>query len=136
MNKAFLDVREFEDRMIAESPIARGFVADVKLRRSLIFEEYHETMSALDNLCGCVGDGGIPVEDLAGVADGLADLIWVCIGTALALGIDLPRVWEEVRRANMDKFADGHTFRADGKLLKPPGWSPPNIVAAIEGRDA
>ena len=137
MNKAFADVREFEERMAAGSPVKQSFADVVTLRRTLIEEEAGETQDALWDLWGHAKlDGVLPAEELAQVADGLADLIWVCVGTAVSLGIDLPAVWEEVRRTNMAKFAEGHSFRADGKLLKPPDWTPPDILGVIERSNA
>lgn len=90
------------------------------LRANLIAEEYRETVEALDT------------GDLLGIADGLADLIYVCVGTALEYGIPLDRVWAEVQRANMAKA--GGPRRADGKILKPEGWVPPDVEGAVFGK--
>jgi predicted HAD superfamily Cof-like phosphohydrolase len=68
--------------------------------------------------------------DLEKVADGCADLIYVVIGTAISYGIDLRPVWAEVQKANMAK--EGGGLRADGKTLKPEGWKPPDIKAALQ----
>lgn len=94
------------------------------LRASLISEEAREV------------DFAIADEDIEAIADGLADLIYVCVGTALEYGIPLDRVWAEVQRSNMAKVdpATGKvTKRADGKVLKPEGWTPPDIAAALRG---
>ena len=64
-------------------------------------------------------------ENLEEVADGLADIIYVCIGMALSFGIPLEAVWDEVHRSNMEKV--GGAVRADGKILKPKNWKPPAI---------
>ena len=66
---------------------------------------------------------------MADVADGIADLIYVLLGRAIAYGIDLRPVWDEVQRANMSKEGGGK--RADGKILKPPGWRAPDINGVI-----
>lgn len=89
----------------------------VALRASLLAEEFSETAQAMK-------DG-----DLESVADGLADLIYVALGTAIAYGIDLRPVWDEVQRANMGKV--GGATRADGKVLKPEGWTPPDIAGVL-----
>lgn len=89
------------------------------LRRSLHAEEWRE----LDN--------AIVAGDLVLTADGIADLIYVLVGTALELGIPLDRVWAEVQAANLRK-ADGPK-REDGKQMKPEGWQPPDIHSAIWG---
>lgn len=88
-----------------------------KLRKRLIEEEVGETIKALD------------ADDLPGVADGIADSLYVLIGTAVAAGIDLHPVWREVQRANMDKRHG--PVRADGKRLKPEGWRPPDITGVL-----
>jgi predicted HAD superfamily Cof-like phosphohydrolase len=41
--------------------------------------------------------------DLAGIADALADIIYVIYGTALTYGINLDTVLQEVYRSNMSK---------------------------------
>lgn len=92
------------------------------LRSRLIREEANETLTAIFN------------EDLEEIADGLADLIYVAVGTALEYGIPLDRVWAEVQRSNMAKVdpATGKVAkREDGKVLKPEGWTPPDIAAAL-----
>ena len=69
--------------------------------------------------------------DILQVADGLADLIYVAVGAALAFGIPLDRVWSEVQRANMAKT--GGKRSPMGKILKPEGWQPPRIREAVFG---
>ncbi len=74
-------------------------------------------------------------SQLIDVADALADKIYIDVGTALEFGIPLDRVWSEVQRANMAKVGpDGKVMRrADGKILKPEGWSPPDVEKAVFG---
>jgi predicted HAD superfamily Cof-like phosphohydrolase len=94
------------------------------LRRRLIEEEVEEF---------CRADRE---EDLVGVADALADIIYVVVGTSLEYGIPLHAVWDEVQRANMakiDPLTGRVTKREDGKVLKPDGWEPPDIRAAVHG---
>lgn len=71
--------------------------------------------------------------DMVGVADGLADLIYVAIGTAHLMGIPLQKVWDAVQRANMKKQG-GATKRNPNDAVKPPGWVAPNAeIAQILG---
>src|SRR5688572_30422259 len=103
---------------------------EVALRKALLAEEFSETMQALDMLSIEI-DHDIQRELIVKVADGLADLIYVEIGTALQLGIPLDRVWAEVHLSNMAKVADGVRLREDGKILKPEGWEPPDVEKAV-----
>lgn len=88
------------------------------LRLDLIDEERKELTIAL------------LASDLPEVADALIDLIYVCIGYMVELGIDPGPMWDEVHRTNMAK-RDGKV-RADGKILKPEGWKPPRIAELLK----
>lgn len=98
----------------------------VALRRQLIAEETMETLAAMDK------------GDLVEIADGLADSIYVLIGTALEYGIPLHKIWDEVQRSNMAKAGpDGKVLRReDGKILKPLGWTPPDIKGILKAYGA
>ena len=65
--------------------------------------------------------------------DAILDTIWVLIGYGLSRGYDLECGWREVARSNLDKIGpDGHVHRRpDGKILKPAGWTPPNIEVCL-----
>lgn len=88
-----------------------------ELRVKLIHEEAKETCDAIE------------AGDLPAAADGMADLLYVTIGTAVEFGIDIQPIFDEVHRANMRKVGGGK--RADGKTLKPPGWKEPDIVGEL-----
>ena len=110
--------------------------ATLQLRIDLITEEFDEIIYALTLLQSLdplhtPGQTSKATELalLAEVADGIADLVYVAIGTASALGIDMEPVWEEVQRSNMAKVSG--PIREDGKRLKPEGWSPPQIERVI-----
>ena len=48
-------------------------------------------------------------------------------------GIPLDRVFEEVHRSNMAKLVDGKPVRReDGKILKPEGWTPPDMKKFVK----
>jgi predicted HAD superfamily Cof-like phosphohydrolase len=91
------------------------------LRYSLISEELGELDMAQAS------------EDPVEVADAIADLLVVVLGAAVAWGIDIEPVFEEVHRSNMTKFIDGHK-RADGKWIKGPSYSPPEIAPIIQAQ--
>lgn len=110
------DVAEFHravDHPVCASPAIRR----PELRAGLIEEEARETIEA------------IRAGDLVESIDGLCDLLCVVYGTALEFGVDLGPFWDEVHRTNMAK-ADG-PVREDGKRLKPPGWTPPDIQGVL-----
>lgn len=64
--------------------------------------------------------------DLVGVVDALADLAYVVYGAAVHFGIDLDGAIAEVHRSNMTKSPAG-----DGKAVKGPSYSPPNLVGLV-----
>lgn len=128
--------------MAVEQPIAGlpSVPADdrVRLRARLITEEYFEAMTAIfglgphqkwidravDAMERVIDHAPLNV-DLPLLADGLADLDYVVEGTRLEFGIDGGPIAAEVHRANMAKV--GGPMAPDGKRLKPPGWTPPDI---------
>lgn len=71
--------------------------------------------------------------DIVEIADALADIVYVAYGGALEHGIDLDAVLAEVHRSNMTKVRpDGSVLkRADGKVLKPRTYEPPNIARVL-----
>jgi NTP pyrophosphatase (non-canonical NTP hydrolase) len=92
------------------------------LRVGLIEEEFHELLSALTE------------RDLVEVADALGDLVYVIYGFAIVLGINLDDVLEEIQRSNLSKLDDDGKpiYREDGKVLKGPNFSPPNIQEVLD----
>lgn len=102
----FLLHREMELHVQAGSPKVR------ELRMELIREEYKE-------LCDAIGKREFAKE--------LADLIYVLVGTATWLDINLEEVFKRVHHSNMGKFGDDAEVRADGKLLKSKSYEPPDL---------
>ncbi len=90
------------------------------LRKRLINEEASEFAVAGD------------VGDLVLIADALGDLLVVVYGAAIEYGIDLEPVFGEIHRSNCTKV--GGPVRADGKILKPPGYEPPRLRAVLEAQ--
>ena len=88
------------------------------LRLALIEEEVGELRTAA--LAG----------DLIGIADALADIVYVAYGSAHVYGIDLDAVLDEVHDSNMTKLGpDGRPLhRADGKVIKGPDYRPPDVA--------
>jgi predicted HAD superfamily Cof-like phosphohydrolase len=66
--------------------------------------------------------------------DAVLDTIVVLIGYGLSRGWPMNDGWAEVMRSNMAKI-DPRTGavrrREDGKILKPEGWTPPDLASLI-----
>lgn len=91
------------------------------LRIRLLTEEFTEYRNAEKD------------NDFVEIADALADIIYIACGTAASYGIPLNEIFEEVHRSNMAKLVDGKPLkRADGKIIKPEGWTPPDIEGVIK----
>lgn len=116
----------------------------VRLRAKLIVEECFEFLEAIvaDDigvqlvLDECRRDLNILIQEarvfvsLPEAADALADIAYVVEGANLEFGIDSGPVLDEVHRANMAKA--GGPRRSDGKVMKPTGWTPPDIAGVLE----
>lgn len=100
---------------IPEKPVMPGLKIET-LRWDLIEEELKELERA---------------ENTTEAADAIADLLYVVIGTAVAYGINIGPIFDEVHRSNMSKFIDGHR-REDGKWIKGPSYSPANLEPLIQ----
>lgn len=120
-----MDIAEFHKAVGAVTqPRPVPIVGDLlDMRKRIMNEEFNEEfIPALDK------------GDLVGIADGGIDSIVTIIGTMLACGIDPRPHWDEVQRTNMAKRdpATGEVRkRDDGKILKPEGWTPPNLEGIL-----
>lgn len=95
------------------------------LRINLLQEELDEMKDALAQ------------GDIVGVLDALTDLQYVLDGAYLSFGLhDVKNAaFDEVQRANMSKLgADGKPVvrESDGKILKGPNYSPPDLKTVYE----
>ncbi|MFE6970385.1 hypothetical protein [Isoptericola sp. NPDC057653] len=126
-------------RRVAEFRAAFDLAADAarpelaEHRRALLDEESAEASEALTDLAAALAAGGDADAAYRAVAKELADVLYVTYGAADALGIDLPAVFVEVHRSNMSKFdEEGRVLRrADGKVLKGPGYRPPSLDGLV-----
>jgi predicted HAD superfamily Cof-like phosphohydrolase len=91
------------------------------LRVRLLAEEVDEFATATEQ------------RDLIGIADALADIVYVAYGAAITYGIDLDAVLAEVHRSNMTKLdSDGRVLlREDGKVAKSENYTPPDIADVL-----
>lgn len=107
------------------------------MRLELIREELGELYEA----CGydiSEWDEIVPTRQMArtnviAAADALGDLEYVVNGMAIGMGIPLPEVVKEIHRSNMTKLGeDGEPiYREDGKILKGPGYEPPQLLKVL-----
>jgi predicted HAD superfamily Cof-like phosphohydrolase len=74
--------------------------------------------------------------DLVEVADALGDQLYILCGTLLRHGLGgvIGEVFLEIQRSNMSKLGtDGRPVRRDdGKVLKGPHWSPPDLAPILD----
>jgi predicted HAD superfamily Cof-like phosphohydrolase len=115
MTNPFRDQEKF---MRACDQSVTGDDAQYKMYRDLITEEYKELQEA-----DAAGDR---TEQL----DALIDILVVTIGAIHSAGWDAEGAWKEVMSTNFAKI-DRETGkvrkREDGKVLKPVGWTAPNL---------
>lgn len=91
-----------------------------EMYKNLIKEEFEELQSAYD---------------MEAELDALIDILVVTIGALHSAGFDAEGAWKEVMGTNFAKI-DRETGkvrkREDGKVLKPVGWSPPNLTPFLK----
>jgi predicted HAD superfamily Cof-like phosphohydrolase len=94
-----------------------------KLYHDLIAEEFTELNAAVAS--------GDRVEQL----DALLDIMVVTAGAIHSMGADGEGGWKEVMSTNfakIDKQTGKVRKREDGKVLKPLGWTPPDLKSFVK----
>jgi predicted HAD superfamily Cof-like phosphohydrolase len=98
-------------------------VETYELRTELIMEETREYLEACQE------------GNLTEIADALGDQLYIIFGTILKHGLQdkIEEVFNEIHRSNMSKLGeDGKPiYRKDGKVLKGPGYTAPDIDSII-----
>jgi predicted HAD superfamily Cof-like phosphohydrolase len=93
------------------------------LYTNLIIEEQQELLEATLS------------DDRIEQLDALIDILVVTIGAIHSMGADAEGAWKEVMMTNFAKI-DHETGkvrkREDGKVLKPLGWTPPNLKPFVK----
>jgi predicted HAD superfamily Cof-like phosphohydrolase len=91
------------------------------LRIRILREEWEEYLEGEQN------------NDLVEIADALGDMIYVAYGTGVAYGLPMDEIFNEIHRSNMSKLDEWGQpiYREDGKVLKGPNYSPPDIAGII-----
>jgi predicted HAD superfamily Cof-like phosphohydrolase len=111
---------------------------EVRLRARLILEEVQEALESMFDVPDggsmqyafklirmAMGHYGVRV-DLPNLARELTDIGFVVTGTQVQMGLPKEECFDEVNRANADKFREGVVLK-DGKVQKPEGWTPPDV---------
>jgi predicted HAD superfamily Cof-like phosphohydrolase len=99
-------------------------VEQYKLYLNLMEEEWKELKAAL------------LMEDRVEQLDALLDFIVVTIGAIHSGGFDGEGGWKEVMSTNLakiDKETGKVRKREDGKVLKPVGWTAPELAQFVKG---
>jgi NTP pyrophosphatase (non-canonical NTP hydrolase) len=125
-------VLEFHQKyghLISPAPTTEISVAVKQLRIQLMQEELSELISK-----------GIEKNNLVEIADGLADLVYVVVGTAISYGIPFDRIFKEVHNSNMTKTAAKVTNALAGKKYgsgnpKGPDFIPADIESIFAGEE-
>ena len=140
-------VAEFHDAFDIPAPSVLSEIETdrEKMRLRIDLEEFLELVDAcgmelfahghqvtLEN-CAFISNGKTP--DPVEIADALGDGIYVKYGHAIERGIPLDDCLREIHRSNMSKLGDDGkpVLRNDGKILKGPRYSPPDIAKVIYG---
>jgi predicted HAD superfamily Cof-like phosphohydrolase len=74
-------------------------------------------------------------QDKVETLDALIDILVVTIGTLHSLGVDAEGAWNEVMKTNFAKINPDTgkvTKREDGKVLKPEGWTSPELAQFVK----
>ena len=93
-------------------------VEQFNLYTNLIEEEFKELGVAIND------------ADKVETLDALIDIVVVTIGALHSMGADVEGAWKEVMQTNfakIDKDTGKVRKREDGKVLKPLGWTPPDL---------
>ena len=123
MSNPFLDQSRF--MRACNQTVGAWNETQFNLYTSLIQEEVDELWTA--------NSAADPKECL----DALIDILVVTVGAIHSLGADGEGAWNEVMRTNFAKIdpATGRVNkREDGKVLKPEGWTPPELEQYIQTR--
>lgn len=123
MTNPFRDQEKF---MKACDQSVTGNEAQYEMYRNLITEEYKELQEAVN------------ANDRKEQLDALIDILVVTIGAIHSAGFDAEGAWKEVMKTNfakIDKETGKVRKREDGKVLKPVGWTPPELEPFLKKND-
>jgi predicted HAD superfamily Cof-like phosphohydrolase len=125
MKEQLKAVEDFHNKFLQELGTEPRLLTDSesRLRFTLMAEENVEYLEACED------------SNIVGIADALGDQLYILCGTILKHGMQhkIEEVFNEIQRSNMSKLgADGKpVFREDGKILKGPNYTKPNIAPIL-----
>lgn len=121
MTNPFRDQEKF--MLACDQTVGESNAEQFKLYVKLMAEESQELAQAMQS------------TDELETLDALTDILVVTIGAIHSAGFDAEGAWKEVMRTNFAKI-DSETGkvrkREDGKVLKPLGWTPPNLTPFLK----
>jgi predicted HAD superfamily Cof-like phosphohydrolase len=125
---ATLGVRELRVKLIAEELMELCVALGVELRIEETRGYSHVSVMAYKY------DTDV---NLVEAADALGDLDYVVQGSNLVFGFPAETIADEIHRSNMSKAGpDGKPIRReDGKILKGPNYTPPDIEACLKAAE-
>ena len=110
------DIDDFQRHVLKNTePLSPGFLPAERMAHNVacLMEEVEKLREAIWE------------EDLTGVADALADLIYFAYGFAWQLGIPMDKIWDVVHTANMTKIRGMTKRGVDFDAAKPDTWVDP-----------
>jgi len=121
MTNPFTDQEKF--MTACDQKVDAYAISQYKMYLNLIEEEHLELKEAVE------------ASDLTEQLDALIDILVVTIGAIHSAGFDGEGAWKEVMRTNFAKI-DPTTGkvrkREDGKVLKPEGWTAPELAPFLK----
>ena len=106
----------------------------ISLYHDLVKEETGELEDAMASFNAAETEAEI-IQAKADALDAICDSIWVLIGLSQMMELPLERGWDEVAISNLRKI-DAELGRVqrdeNGKIMKPEGWRPPDMVRIIK----
>ena len=118
MTNPFADQKRFMEA--CDQTVSGYNEQQYELYKNLIKEEFDELTEA---------------ETHVDALDALTDILVVTVGAIHSMGADGEGAWNEVMRTNFAKIdaATGKVRkREDGKVLKPEGWTAPNLEPFVK----
>ena len=115
------DVADFQEEVLENLPESRPTLVSSKYcigQTVLLAEEVAEFSEAAE------------AGNIVGVADALADVVYVALGTAYRMGLPFAEIWDAVHSANMRKIFGMNKRGVEIDAVKPKDWVGPEAAIA------